>query len=100
MILEMTPLSMIETKELLEDIDKEHALISHINKFTKLKPDEARKIREDLNKLNLMKIKTDHIIKIIDTMPEDVSDLNKIFTDVSLDEDENKKVLEIIKEYK
>ena len=53
-----------------------------------------------LTKGMLLKIKNEHIVKIIDLMPEDASDLNKIFTDVSLTEDETKKILEAVKQFK
>ena len=33
-------------------------------------------------------------------MPENAEDLNKIFVDISLDEDEKRKILETIKEFK
>ena len=50
-----------------------------------------------INLKSLLKIKNEHIVKIVDLMPEDASDLNKIFTDVSLTEDETNKILDIIK---
>ena len=48
----------------------------------------------------MLKLKQEHIVKIVDLLPEDALDLNKIFTDVSLDEDETTKILEIVKKYK
>ena len=53
-----------------------------------------------MKKLDSMKIKKEHIVKIINLLPADSSDLNKIFTDVSLDEDETNKILEIVKKYR
>ena len=57
-------------------------------------------IKSELEKLDLIKLKEEHIIKIIDIFPQDASDLNKIFTDVSLNEDETNKILEIVKNSK
>ena len=71
-----------------------------LKKFLKAKSGQAKKIKADLEKLDSIKIKREHIVKIVDLVPEDVSDLNKIFTDVSLNEDENGKILEIIKNSK
>ena len=47
-----------------------------------------------------MRVKQEHIVKIIDLMPENAEELNKIFVDSSLDEDETKKILETVKEFK
>ena len=47
-----------------------------------------------------LKIKKDHVVKIIDLLPADASDLNKIFIDVNVNEDEINKILEIIKNSK
>ncbi len=100
MILESTPLSMPETKELLESLGDKEELVAFINKFSKLKTGEAKKIREEVEKIESLKIKLEHIIKIIDLMPEDASDIHKIFSDLSLDEDETKKILDVVKKYK
>jgi DNA-directed RNA polymerase subunit F len=45
-------------------------------------------------------MKSDYITKIVDTLPETPEELNKIFIDVSLDEDETKKILDSIKKFK
>ena len=42
----------------------------------------------------------EHIVKVIDFLPDDAESLNKIFTDVSLDEDEAKKILDVVREFK
>ena len=47
-----------------------------------------------------MKLKNEHISKLIDLLPENKEDLNKIVNDVGLDEDETKKILDTIKEFK
>ncbi len=100
MILEMKPLSMPEAKELLGSLEDNDELTAHINKFAKLKSEDVKKLREDLQKLDMIKVKPEHLVKIADLLPEDASDLNKIFSEVSLDENEIKKILEIVKKYK
>lgn len=95
------PLSMAESLEYVGDKrDSEVQLKKFIKKFTKQKPEDAKKMREKLESLDLLKLKSEYIAKIIDILPEDSENLNKIFTDVSLDEDETKKILEIVKEFK
>ena len=103
MILDRTPLNMNEVEEILKDLpdsDKKQEMEVFLKKFLKAKTARAKKIKEDLEALDSIKIKREHIVKIADMLPEDVSDLNKIFIDVSLNEDENNKILEIVKSSK
>ncbi len=103
MIIEREPLTFGEVDETLKkipDSEKKEQVRVFIKKFLKTKPEQAKKMREELEKLDLLKLKTEHIIKTVDLMPEDMSDLNKIFVDVSLNEDEANKILEIVKRYK
>ena len=100
MILERTPLNLNEVDEIIKDIpdsDKKEEMKNYLKKFLKTKSSSAKKIKGDLEKLDLLKIKSEHMVKIIDLLPSDASDLNKIFIDVSLNEDETNKILEIVK---
>ena len=99
MIIERKPLSMIEAKEYI-DKDSETDIKGFVKKFIILKPKKAKELKEKIQGLDLLKVKEEHITKIIDLMPETGEGLNKIFSDVSLDEDETKKLLETIKEFK
>ncbi len=91
-------LSMAEAVEYLDKTDSTDVK-GFIKKFTKLKPKEAKELKKKLGELDMMKLKTEQIVKIIDLLPENQEDLNKI-VDVSLDEDETKKILETAKEFK
>jgi len=98
MILDRTPLNMNEVELIMKEIadsEKKQEMELFLKKFLKIKSGQAKKIKEELEKLDSIKIKREHIVKIIDVLPEDASDLNKIFTDVSLNEDEINKILEI-----
>lgn len=99
----MRPLNMQEVKKVLgslEDSEKKKQTEILIKKFSKIKPEKAEQLKKELVNLGLLKLKDEHIVKIIDLMPEDASDLNKIFTETSLNEDETNKILEVIKKYK
>ena len=103
MILDRTPLTMAEVEDLVKDLpdnEKKQEIELFLKKFLKIKASIATKIKEELEKLDSLKVKRDHIVKIVDILPEDASDLNKIFTDVSLNEDETNKILEIVKNSK
>jgi len=98
MIKTRKPLSMAESSEYLQENKEE--IKGFFKKFLKIKPEKAKELREKIKKLDLMKIKEEHISKIIDFLPEDTENLNKIFRDVNLEEDEQKKLLDTIKEYR
>lgn len=101
MIKNREPLSMAEALEYIEDKkDSEADIRKLIKKIVKLDPETAVKLRGKLSSLGLLKLKKENISKVIDIMPENQDNLNKIFTDVVLDEDESKKILEAIKEFR
>jgi len=104
MIKNAEPISAVEALEYVgkdkESDASETDVKGFIKKFTKLTPKEGKEIRKKIQELDLMKIKSEHISKLIDLMPENTGDLNKIFNDVGLDEDETKKILETIKQFK
>ncbi len=94
-------LSMAEVLEYVKESgEKETDVVGFIKKFNKLKPKEAKELKQELERLEIMKIKPDYIVKMIDLLPETSEELNKIFIDVSLDEDETRRILETIKKFK
>ena len=92
---------LLSMAEAIEYIHKEDSteIKGFIKKFTKLKPKEAKELKKKLEELDMMKLRAEQIIKIIDLLPENQEDLNKI-VDISLDENETKKILETVKEFK
>lgn len=100
MIIEQEPLSMAEALEYIKhDKDNESEVVGFINKFNKLKPQKAKELRKKIEGLDLIKLKSEHVVKIIDLMPENQADLNKII-EMGLEEDESKKILDAIKNFK
>jgi DNA-directed RNA polymerase subunit F len=101
MIRNSTPLSMAESLEYLSsDKDSEKNVKEFIKKFVKISQKEAKELRKKLMGLNLIKMNETNICKLIDILPERPEEVNKIFVDVSLDENETKKILDTIKEFK
>lgn len=100
MIKNSEPLSMAEAIEYIKKDENETEIVGFIKKFSKLNAKEAKELRQEIESLGMIKVKTDGIVKIIDLLPETSEELNKIFIDVSLDEDETKKILDTIKKYK
>ena len=100
MIISKEPLSMSEALGYIKSEEAEETeIIGFIKKFIKLKKG-ANELKKKLQELDLIKVKGEHIAKIIDLMPETAEELNKIFVDVSLNEDEVQKITNIIKEFK
>ena len=101
MIINRKPLSMIEAlKYIKKEESEETDVIGFIKKFSKMKKEKAEALQKNLTGLELLKVRDEHITKIIDLMPESAEELNKIFVDVNLDDEEAKKILNTIKETK
>lgn len=99
MIKEQQPLTISEVISLVGDTEKEEKLKTFVKQFVKMDADKAKEMTEEIKALDLIKLKNEHIIKIVDFMPEDASDLNKVLPGVALNQDEITKILEITKKY-
>lgn len=101
MITNTTELSMAESKEYLDKKNEQDAnTLAFIKKFTDLKIKDAKEMRKKLQELDLVKLNEQSITKIIDLLPENQEEINKIASSSNLDEDETKKVLDIVKQFK
>lgn len=76
------------------------ATAGFIGKFVSLDAKSAQELREKITAMDNVKIRDTHISKIIDTLPEYSEEVNKIFTDVGLDENETKQILDAVAEVK
>jgi len=100
MIKDRKALGLYEVEELLADAkdnEKVQQTKAYIKKYLEIKPEKAKKLREALNQLDIMKLKETDIIKIVDLLPENALELNKIIVETSLDTDEVNKILDTIK---
>jgi DNA-directed RNA polymerase subunit F len=101
MIKNSIPLSMAESLEYIEkDKKTENPARDFIKKFVKISPKDAKELRKKLEGLNFDKMNDITISKVIDVLPEKAEEVNKIFIDIGLDENETKKILDTIKEFK
>ncbi len=95
------PLSMAEAMNYADkNSETGKEIIGFIKKFTKLKVAEAKELKKKLQELDLIKLNEKHIVKLVDFLPEDNEEVNKIVIDANLNEDETKKILDTIKEFK
>ena len=88
---------MIEVMEYAKDSEGKEALLTYLKKFTKISKEKADKIRNTIIALNNPKIREENIVKIIDFLPQDKEDVNKILIEANLNEDEANAVLNIVK---
>ena len=99
-ITEEKPITMAEVVSMAGDSEKGVAIKKFIKNFTKMDVKEALKMKEELAALDLIRLKEEHIVKIVDFLPKSASELNKVLIEVSLDQDEVNKILDVTKNYK
>ena len=98
MILNKTPLTLAEVKDYCKDLENP-GIQDYLKAFVKVSKADALKCSAEIRALNNPKIKEENIISIVDFLPRDLEDLNKIFLDVTLTEEESNAILKIVKEY-
>jgi len=98
-IRESTPLTLIEVADLVGEGDRADKIKDFVKKFVKMDVKKVKEMKEELMKLEILKLKEIHVVKIIDFMPVDAVELTKIVQDVSFDQDEVNKILEVVKKY-
>ena len=97
MIKKSEPLSASESVGYME---KEDPLTGFLKKFVHLEPEKAKELKGKIEELDMVKLNEKHVSKLIDLLPRDKEELNKILVDASLSEDEANKILETIKPYR
>jgi DNA-directed RNA polymerase subunit F len=98
-IKERKPVALAEVKGYVKDLDEKKELKDYLKKYSKLKKEKSKAIAEEIRALDNPKIKEEDIVKISDFLPQDTEDLNKIFTEVSLNDEEAKAILDIVKKH-
>jgi DNA-directed RNA polymerase subunit F len=98
-IKEQTPITLAEVVEFAGDSENGKKIKDFIKKFNKMPVKKAKEMKSDLEALDLIKLKDLHLVKIVDFMPEDAVELNKI-VEGSLDQEEINKILDVVKKHK
>ena len=96
---EERPITMAEVVSLAGDSEKAEEIKKFIKQFNKMDVAKAIEMKEGLKALDLIKLKGEHIVKIVDFVPKNASELNKVIIEVSLDSDEVAKILEVTGKY-
>lgn len=98
-ILSKQPLTMAEVQDMVAKMEGKDELNEYFKKFTKVSKADAEKLKKDLAGLNNPKVNEEHLVKIVDFMPQEPEEVHKLFADTSLTEEETNAILEIIKKY-
>lgn len=107
MIKKQQPLTLTETKKILDKInDSESPRIKktkeYLKKVLKKKTAKTDELLKKLNEAGITKLKQEYIVKIADIMPETSTDLRNIFAgeELTLEPNEIEKILQVVKELK
>ncbi|MDH3353188.1 MAG: hypothetical protein OEL87_01955 [Nanoarchaeota archaeon] len=98
-IKEQKPITMAEVVASVGDSEKAMDIKKFVKNFDIMDIEKAKKMQEELRALDLIKLKEEHIVKIVDFVPTSASELNKVIIEVSLDQDEINKILDVTGKY-
>ncbi len=103
------PINIVDMKEELKKISKRdeepsirtNKTIDYLNDFVSLKPADAKKLYDELEKLEIPRLKEIHIHKIIDLMPSTVDEMKVILQGytITVTKDSMKKIVDVVKKY-
>jgi|SRR3989344_3134234 len=104
-IINEKPISLVETRELLEKIEKRDKVLNEKSTKTKdyinktAKKIDIKELQSKLEKTEVARLKQRHIVKIIDIYPKDMDSLKTIISgeNITLKQEDLKKVLECLK---
>lgn len=99
MILDKKPLTLAEVSNMIGDSEKAKEMKEFIKKFSKMKVADALKMREELVALDLIQLKEENIVSVVNFVPKDSIELNKVLANVSLNQEEVDKILNVTKNY-
>ncbi|MCC7553880.1 MAG: RNA polymerase Rpb4 family protein [Methanobacteriaceae archaeon] len=103
-LLDSEPIPAAKVKAILEDFSEDNELnyeqnitLNHVSRFKQYSLEDTEKIIEELEKI----IKKKYAIRVVDLIPEDLSDLRLIFAKESLPikKEEMEEILKILDKY-
>lgn len=107
-IIKENPITMVQLKEEVGNIkkrDKEPNLRvqkteEYLNLFASLKPEKEKELIEKISKLDVPRLKEEHITKIIDILPTDIDDLKSLLQGytITVSKENMKKITDVIKD--
>jgi DNA-directed RNA polymerase subunit F len=99
MILNEKPLLLGEVSELAGDSDQGKEIKKFIKKFSKLKVEDAKKMKEELEGLDILQLKEKDIVSLVNFVPKDGQEVMKVLQGISFNQEEVDKILNVTKNY-
>ncbi len=109
-IIKESPVSMADLKDELVKIKKKGEKLNfraekteeYLNQFTILDSKKAKEAKEKLEKLNVPRLKEEHIVKIIDVMPCSAEETKVVLSGytITITNENLKKIAEALKEFR
>lgn len=99
MILNKTPLTLAQVKAYASGLEENKVLVDYLKAFSNLSKEKAESLLAEIHALNNPKIKEELAVKVVDLLPQDAEDVNKIFLENSLSEEETQALLAVVKNY-
>ncbi len=103
------PINIVEMKEELKKISKRdeetsirtNKTIDYLNDFVSIKPADSKKLYDEIEKLEIPRLKDVHIHKIIDLMPLTVEEMKVILQGytITVTKESMKKIVDVVKKY-
>jgi len=94
-----TPLTIAEAYDIVKTLEEKQELKDYFKTFVKLSKEKAQQLAGEIRALNNPKLNDEHVIKIVDFLPTEAEELNKVLRDAGLTEVETNAVLELVKKY-
>ncbi|MBI4095892.1 MAG: hypothetical protein HY438_03470 [DPANN group archaeon] len=85
-----------------ERADIQNKVLDYAKANSRLKDDDAEKLREELRALDIATLTNEHIVQIIDLLPQDLAELKSVFagSKTNLSPEQFQKIAEICKTFK
>lgn len=107
--IEEKPLSLVDVKSNLQSIEKRDEELNYLSNkakeyldnFVTLSPDKKEEMYKKLSKLDLTRLKDEHICKFIDFLPKDVEELKVVLQSypLSLSKKDQEAIVGAVKEF-
>lgn len=108
-LIEEKPISLADVKKILDDILKRDEELNYISKKSKeylencqvLSLAKKEELKKKLESLSLIRLKEEHIVKIIDFLPKEINDLRVVLQayPLSLPKKDQEAILAVVKEF-
>lgn len=109
-VIEARPISIAEVKNILGKIHKRDGELSfrggktedHVNEMSTLGVKKSQDLEKELTELDIPRFREQHILKIVDTLPENIEQLKLILSgyNVTIVKENLKKIQDIVDNYR